>query len=263
MEGGSLAQRLLGNEPFALRPRLVVAVQAAEGLAYLHLEVQRVHCDLKPDNILLDAHGNARIGDFGLARSLPESRLGTRTSGVAKGTFGYMAPEYITSGKVTAAIDVVSFGVVLLELLSGQVSPSPAGPIYDRHDELIAAWQDGEEPERAAFEALVPASLRHENHAICRDLGRLAAQCVHLARFRPLIKADAADRSVLDRLRGLLALMPPAKSSCAICLVNPPVVVMVPCGHQCLCPACSPLVVDTRCPMCQQPVNQRVVARPS
>ncbi len=263
MEGGFLARRLVSDDPFTLRQRLVVANQVAGGLAYLHLEVRRVHRDIKPDNILLDEHGCARLGDFGLARSVPDGRVGTKTSGVAKGTPCYMAPEYIASPKVTFAIDVFSFGVVLLELISGQLSSSRINePVYARHDELVAALQDGNDPAPDLWRQFLLQPLRAENESICKEFSNFAAECVHIARRRPEIKSDAPRRSVVDRLQALLVRMPLEKPACSFCLTNPPGVAMVPCGHVCLCTTCSPQVLRERCLICEQPVAHRVVLRP-
>ncbi|CAL4992362.1 unnamed protein product [Urochloa decumbens] len=106
--------------------RLCIVVDVANALEYLHHNNQAgtiVHCDLKPSNILLDESMTARVGDFGLARfskvdSAAPSFTHLSTSSLAiKGTVGYVAPEYATSGDVSSAGDVYSFGIVLLEII--------------------------------------------------------------------------------------------------------------------------------------------------
>lgn len=100
--------------------RQKIAIGTARGIDYLHHGVQPaiLHRDIKGGNILLDAHFNACLADFGLARFTPEGV--THISTRAAGTFGYVAPEYTFYDQVTEKSDVYSFGVVLLELISGR-----------------------------------------------------------------------------------------------------------------------------------------------
>ncbi|KAL6343458.1 hypothetical protein AAG906_024823 [Vitis piasezkii] len=97
------------------RAEIVLAI--ARGLLYLHEECETriIHCDIKPQNVLLDQHYNAKIADFGLAKLLRKDQ--TRTSTNARGTMGYMAPEWLKCAPVTAKVDVHSFGVMLLEII--------------------------------------------------------------------------------------------------------------------------------------------------
>ncbi|CAD6339159.1 unnamed protein product [Miscanthus lutarioriparius] len=102
------------------KQRFDIALGVARGLAYLHHECSEwvIHCDVKPENILLDENLMPKITDFGLAKLL--SRRGSNIN-VSKiqGTRGYLAPEWVSSLPITAKVDVYSFGVVLLELLKG------------------------------------------------------------------------------------------------------------------------------------------------
>nr|GEY33545.1 cysteine-rich receptor-like protein kinase 2 [Tanacetum cinerariifolium] len=99
--------------------RYDIILGIAEGLAYLHenTKTRIIHRDIKAANILLDSRFRAKIADFGLARSYQQDKNHIST-GIA-GTLGYMAPEYITHGKLTEKVDVFSFGVLLLEVVSG------------------------------------------------------------------------------------------------------------------------------------------------
>ncbi|XP_047057268.1 probable LRR receptor-like serine/threonine-protein kinase At3g47570 [Lolium rigidum] len=116
----------------SLVQRLGIAVDIADGLSYLHdsCDPPIVHCDLKPGNVLLDDDMTARIGDFGLAKLLlldPAAGAGNTESTIGiRGTIGYVAPEYGTTGSVSAAGDAYSFGITLLEILVGK-APTEGG----------------------------------------------------------------------------------------------------------------------------------------
>ncbi|CAI6006342.1 unnamed protein product [Closterium sp. NIES-64] len=122
MDGGDLLRYLHGDKdsgvpPLTLKQRLSVLVGMAQGLHYLH-SFGIVHRDIKPANILLDCHMTAKIADFGIARMGDESSTGDTTR--IMGTPGYMDPAYSKSRKATAAADVYSYGVVMLELLTAR-----------------------------------------------------------------------------------------------------------------------------------------------
>ncbi|MFQ6634460.1 hypothetical protein Gotur_012351 [Gossypium turneri] len=126
MSNGSLDSHLFGKKtPLNWNLRYKAARGVASALLYIHEEWEQcvVHRDIKPSNIMLDSNFNVKLGDFGLAR-LMDHELGPRTTGLA-GTFGYMAPEYIKSGRASKASDVYSFGVVALEIATGRRSVDP------------------------------------------------------------------------------------------------------------------------------------------
>ncbi|KAH0783176.1 hypothetical protein KY290_002774 [Solanum tuberosum] len=119
---GTLKDRLSGKTGIRLdwMRRLNIAIGAARGLQYLHDLVSPpiIHRDIKSNNILLDGNLNAKVADFGLSRFLGEK--GHITTQV-KGTMGYMDPEYYMTNQFTEKSDVFSFGVVLLEIVTGKV----------------------------------------------------------------------------------------------------------------------------------------------
>ncbi|OIW15963.1 hypothetical protein TanjilG_04498 [Lupinus angustifolius] len=103
------------------RKRLRIAIGVAQGLSYMHHDCSTpiVHRDVKTSNIILDSQFNAKVADFGLARMLIKpGELETMSNVV--GSFGYIAPEYVQTTRVSEKIDVFSFGVILLELTTGK-----------------------------------------------------------------------------------------------------------------------------------------------
>ncbi|OVA15244.1 Protein kinase domain [Macleaya cordata] len=126
MPNGSLDSHLFGEKtPLAWAIRYKIALGLASALLYLHEEWEQcvVHRDVKSSNVMLDSNFNAKLGDFGLAR-LMDHELGPQTTGLA-GTLGYLAPEYISTGKASKESDVFSFGVVALEIACGKKSVDP------------------------------------------------------------------------------------------------------------------------------------------
>ncbi|XVF65038.1 hypothetical protein PTKIN_Ptkin09bG0214300 [Pterospermum kingtungense] len=126
MEKGSLGEVLHGSSCILeWSTRFMIALGAAEGLAYLHHDCKPriIHRDIKSNNILLDENFEAHVGDFGLAKviDMPQSKS---VSAVA-GSYGYIAPEYAYTMKVTEKCDTYSYGVVLLELLTGKTPVQP------------------------------------------------------------------------------------------------------------------------------------------
>ncbi|XP_062185564.1 cold-responsive protein kinase 1-like isoform X2 [Phragmites australis] len=136
LENNSLAQTLLGsrysNIRFNWRARVKIAVGIACGLAFLHEEIHPpiIHRDIKASNILLDKDLTPKISDFGLARLLPPNA--THVSTRVAGTLGYLAPEYAIRGQVTKKSDIYSFGVLLLEIVSGRCNTNTRLPSEDQ-----------------------------------------------------------------------------------------------------------------------------------
>jgi len=117
MYNGSLSSFLFGVIRPSWQQRMQIALGIARGIMYLHEEcsTQIIHCDIKPQNILLDDSFTAKISDFGLAKLLMSHQTWTLTG--IRGTKGYVAPEWFRNTPVTVKVDVYSFGVMLLEII--------------------------------------------------------------------------------------------------------------------------------------------------
>ncbi|KAL8123804.1 hypothetical protein AgCh_011705 [Apium graveolens] len=167
--------------------RLRIAVGSAKGLAYLHEDCHPkiIHRDIKAANILLDNNYEAMVADFGLAKLSSDNF--THVSTRVMGTFGYLAPEYAQSGKLTDKSDVFSFGVMLLELITGR---KPFDPTSKYSDDGLVDWarplmtkalEDGN------YSELVDPRLEnnYNSEEVARMVALAAASVRHSARRRP------------------------------------------------------------------------------
>ncbi|CAF2166104.1 probable LRR receptor-like serine/threonine-protein kinase At1g29720 isoform X4 [Brassica napus] len=133
MEKNSLALALFGKSSHKLNwsTRQKICVGIARGLEFLHhgSTIKMVHRDIKTTNVLLDTDFNAKISDFGLARlhDGEHSHISTKVAG----TIGYMAPEYALRGHLTEKVDVYSFGIVAMEIVSGRSTVKKKGSADD------------------------------------------------------------------------------------------------------------------------------------
>ncbi|KAK7263696.1 hypothetical protein RJT34_31290 [Clitoria ternatea] len=139
MPNGSLADMLKGGKKSLLDwpTRYKIAIDAAEGLSYLHHDCVPpiVHRDVKSNNILLDEEFVAKVSDFGVAKIVNRASQGTEPMSAIAGSYGYIAPEYAYTLRVNEKSDIYSFGVVILELVTGR---PPIGPEYGEND--LVKW---------------------------------------------------------------------------------------------------------------------------
>lgn len=157
--------------------RMKIALGAARGLAYLHEDSNPrvIHRDFKASNILLEDDFTPRVSDFGLAREASEGsqHISTRVMG----TFGYVAPEYAMTGHLLVKSDVYSYGVVLLELLTGR---KPVDMSQPQGQENLVTWARPLLTSREGIEQLADPSLggtyNFENMA---KVSAIASMCVH------------------------------------------------------------------------------------
>ncbi|CAD5315317.1 unnamed protein product [Arabidopsis thaliana] len=189
--------------------RMKIALGAAKGLAYLHEDCnpKTIHRDVKAANILIDDSYEAKLADFGLARSSLDTD--THVSTRIMGTFGYLAPEYASSGKLTEKSDVFSIGVVLLELITGRRPVDKSQPFAD--DDSIVDWakplmiqalNDGN------FDGLVDPRLENDFdiNEMTRMVACAAASVRHSAKRRPkmsqIVRAFEGNISIDDLTEG-------------------------------------------------------------
>ncbi|XP_020098041.1 proline-rich receptor-like protein kinase PERK1 [Ananas comosus] len=183
--------------------RLKIAVGSARGLAYLHEECQPriVHRDIKAANILLDHSFEAKVADFGIAKFINDGN--THVSTRIMGTIGYLAPEYASTGQLTDKSDVFSFGVMLLELITGRQpvmrsanSTLLSGLVDWARPLLTRALHDGN------YDALVdPRLATNYDPNEMKLMVACAAACVqHSAPHRPRMS------QVVQALEGVISL---------------------------------------------------------
>ncbi|CDY50111.1 BnaC01g43590D [Brassica napus] len=142
MPQGNLGQHLfeygeLGYSPLTWKQRVSIALDVARGVEYLHSLAQQsfIHRDLKPSNILLGDDMRAKVADFGLVKNAPDGKYSVETR--LAGTFGYLAPEYAATGRVTTKVDVYAFGVVLMEMITGRKALDDSLPDERSH---LVTW---------------------------------------------------------------------------------------------------------------------------
>lgn len=195
-DNGSLDDWLHGSKNQAAsatldwKKRVQIACDVANALNYLHKYTNPpyIHKNLKSSNILLDANFRAKIANFGLARSVDDQEEGgMQLTRHVIGTHGYLAPEYIENGVITAKLDVFAFGVVLLELLSGREALTGD---KDKGEELLSASinkvLEGDNV-REKFRGFMDPCLRNEYPLdLAFSVAQLAKNCVvHDLNSRP------------------------------------------------------------------------------
>ncbi|XP_008798481.1 receptor protein kinase TMK1-like [Phoenix dactylifera] len=181
MPQGTLSRHLFswkeeGLKPLEWKKRLSLALDVARGVEYLHSLAHQsfIHRDLKPSNILLGDDMKAKVSDFGLVRLADGKGASVETK--LAGTFGYLAPEYAVTGRVTTKADVFSFGVILMELITGRKALDESQPEESVH---LVTWfrrmQLNKETFRKAIDPTI--DLDEETLASITTVAELAGHC--------------------------------------------------------------------------------------
>jgi serine/threonine protein kinase len=175
---------------------LRIAVETADALSYLHSTASPpiIHRDVKPSNILLDDNFTAKVSDFGISKLVPRDKKDLTT--VVQGTFGYLDPEYLQTNQLTEKSDIYSFGVVLVELLTGEDVIS-----FDRSEDerclpmyFLSSLKDDR-----LFEILENFIVEEGNKEHINEVVELIERCLRLkGNERPSMKEVAME---LDRIR--------------------------------------------------------------
>ncbi|KAK9714872.1 hypothetical protein RND81_06G126900 [Saponaria officinalis] len=175
--------------------RYKIIVGLARGLSYLHVDSQPIiiHRDLKPSNILLDEDMNPKIADFGIAKPFEVDQTQGNIRRIA-GTLGYMAPEYATTGRISVKTDIFSFGIIVLEMLSG-LRNNGSYPDIQGDDLVNYAWRLWNEGNHLK----VVDSALQGNYSRCE-----VERCIHIGLL--CVQRDPAKRPDISSVLMMLKL---------------------------------------------------------
>ncbi|KAL7138825.1 hypothetical protein ABFS83_09G008700 [Erythranthe nasuta] len=195
MACGTLADHLYkrsrkGKDHLSLtwKQRLTICIGAGRGLDYLHTSHSLIHRDVKAANILFDENFVAKVSDFGLAKYLSTSKLQqSHVSTKVKGTFGYLDPDYVITGKLTMKSDTYAFGVMLLEVLSGRPVVDPKAA----KDELILIEWAQKKISNGNADQIIASNMKGEilEDSLKAFVG-VAESCLHNERRKQLTMAQ-------------------------------------------------------------------------
>ncbi|KAK8278138.1 hypothetical protein V6Z11_D09G020600 [Gossypium hirsutum] len=181
--------------PLTWEMRLRIAIEIANALFYLHSAASApiYHRDIKSSNILLDDKYRAKVSDFGTSKSLAleQTHLTTRV----QGTFGYMDPEHFRSSQFTEKSDVYSYGVVLIELLTGQnpISANQSEPVRSLVSYFLHSMQ-----ENSLFKIIDPIVVKDGLQQEIMVVALLAKRCLNLnGKKRPTMKQVAMELEMI------------------------------------------------------------------
>ncbi|OWM84968.1 receptor protein kinase TMK1 [Punica granatum] len=212
MPQGTLSHHLFswakeGLKPLEWTRRLTIALDVARGVEYLHGLAHQsfIHRDLKPSNILLGDDMRAKVGDFGLVRLAPEGKGSIETR--IAGTFGYLAPEYAVTGRVTTKVDVFSFGVILMELITGRKALDESQPEESMH---LVTWFRRMHLNKEAFKKAIDPTIDLDEETVA-SIGTVAELAGHCCAREPYQRPDMGH--AVNVLSSLVELWKPSEQS--------------------------------------------------
>ncbi|KAH7839928.1 hypothetical protein Vadar_010433 [Vaccinium darrowii] len=176
-----------GLKPLEWSKRLTIALDVARGVEYLHGLAHQsfIHRDLKPSNILLGDDMRAKVADFGLVRLAPDGKASVVTR--LAGTFGYLAPEYAVTGRVTTKIDVFSFGVILMEMITGRKALDETQQEESVH---LVTWFRRMHINKETFRKAIDPTLNLDNEETLASVGTVAELAGHCCAREPSQRPD-------------------------------------------------------------------------
>jgi serine/threonine-protein kinase len=210
-----IGARAAASQPISIGEAVSIACQVCEGIAHAH---QRglVHCDLKPQNVLVTADGRAKVTDFGIARAYADNPPAGQRASVVWGTPHYYAPEQAAGAAPTPASDVYSIGVLLYELLTGRLPFESDDPM-----QLASMHLTAQPPPLHALNPAVPAQLaRIVMRALAKDPAQRYEDAGQLAQALAQYAAQSRAQTMVN--------LPPVRSPFATIPVSPPATSSVP-----------------------------------
>ncbi|KAG4923445.1 receptor protein kinase TMK1-like [Glycine soja] len=212
MPQGTLSKHLFnwmeeGLKPLEWNRRLTIALDVARAVEYLHSLAHQsfIHRDLKPSNILLGDDMRAKVSDFGLVRLAPEGKASVETR--IAGTFGYLAPEYAVTGRVTTKVDVFSFGVILMELITGRRALDDTQPEDSMH---LVTWFRRMYVNKDSFQKAIDHTIDLNEETLPR-IHTVAELAGHCCAREPYQRPDAGH--AVNVLSSLVELWKPSDQS--------------------------------------------------